>query len=161
MRHAFATGLVHCIGEQSPSAKTTEAQVRAFCEYMTNGEDHSHETYAELGAKFNMTEGMVVHLLITGDTWRQITSEYGLPGNYVKRSINYERFTEEEVHKMCDIFVRMEGHDFTEIFHTIINELGYTNHPNLRELRHKIHKIYHRRKGCYVGITSQYNYKIS
>lgn len=157
-KHAYATGLIHNTGEDNPLSKVTEAQVRALCEYITNGEDHSHETYEELGVKFGMTVGMIIHIIVQGDTWRHVASEYGLPECFTKRSANYNKFTDEDIHKMCRIFVKLKGQPFDIIFQEVLNEMGCMGNTK-REFRHKIHKIYYKYNNTYyTRITNQYDY---
>ncbi len=151
MEHAYRTGLNKNYGENHKDHSITEAQVRALCEYMTNGEDHSKETYAQIGNKFGITEIVVTNIL-TGRSWWRVSQEYGINKNYMKRN---SRFTDEEVEHMCEIFVRMKGSDFDSIVNQVVLEMSYDYDLNLR---HKIHRIYYKDKSYFTRITDKYDY---
>lgn len=147
MHHAFETGLnvIHR-GEDNMFATSTEEQARKICELLSNGDNRP---YAKIGEEVGVSELVVVQIA-TGRTWRHISESYGL--TYQKRN---SRFTEEDIHEICKIFVQCKGMDFIDIIHIVADELNFEYCANYR---HKMRFIYFKRPGYFTRITNQYDY---
>ena len=65
------------------------------------------------------------------------------------------RFTDEDIEKMCELFVKYKGLDFDTIAHNVSRDLGIPYDTNFR---HKINFIYFKRKGYFTRITDKYDY---
>lgn len=147
VHHAYATGLNKYYGENHLDATTTDKQVKQICELLQI--KNPRLTYAEIGERVGVSEIVVVQVA-TGICWVRSTEKYG----YTPTKRN-KRFTDEEVHKMCEIFVRLKGHSFDEIVTTVAKELGYELNSNFV---HKLTFIYYRRKSYFTRITDLYDY---
>lgn len=145
MDHAYRTGLNQNYCENNASAYLTNEQVHEICKIL---ESDPNIKYTELSAKFNCLPVVIVRIA-TGRAWNRISSQYNLPGP--KNS----RFTDEQVHAMCKIFVELKGKDFSDVYNEVVRRLGL---DKTLAMRHKIHSIYFKRKSYFTRISDQYDY---
>lgn len=146
MEHAYATGLNQNYCENNPSAYLSNDTVREICIRLR---DKDYKTYVELAEEYDCNPVVIVRIA-TGRTWRRIAEEVGL--KFEKRN---SRFTDEQVHQMCQIFVKFKNEPFDIICKEVINEMGLENNSNTR---HKIQHIYYKRAHYFTRISDQYDY---
>lgn len=87
--HALETGLIR-IGEDAPSAKHTEEDVRSVCKLAEQGIGAE-----EISKTLNFSKSFVVGIMYRGE-WRHITSQYKMP--------QAKKFHDENViHEICKL----------------------------------------------------------
>ena len=145
MEHAYATGLNCNYGENHKDVTVTEAQIRQVCELLQDRPDLTYPQVSEITG----VSRMIVTQIHAGLAWTRVSSEYNFPDR------NYSKFSEEIVHEMCKIFVRMKGQNHLDIFKQVAKELGITYTQNFRN---KMLFIYYKKQGHFVHITDQYDY---
>lgn len=149
MEHAYRTGLNQNYGENNKQTTITNEQVHEICKRLEAG---NYTSYIELAKEFNCSPA-VIFKIANGKAWTRISSEYDF-GNVKKNS----RFTKEEIHRMCEIFVQESGSNFKHIvFPKVQAELNLYDDPNAYN---KVKKIYAKEPGRFNDITSQYDYNI-
>lgn len=146
VHHAYRIGLNKSYGENNKESTTTEEQVKRIYELVNV---KPRLTYAEIGEIVGVSELVVVQVA-TGMGWVRASEKYG----YVPSKRN-KRFTDEEVHKMCEIFVKFKGYSFEKILVEVSEKLGY---PITKNFRDKIANIYFKRKSYFTRITDLYDY---
>ena len=103
--HAKENNLL-CIGEDCPWAVLTEEQVREICIKLQN----NYNSLAELAIEYNCSITTIGDIA-RGISWKHISSEYNI--NYRIR----ERFSEEQVHFMCNIFQNNKDKSFQCLYY--------------------------------------------
>lgn len=142
--HAKNTNLL-CTGEDCSWAVLTEQQVREICERIQNG---SYITISELAEEYNCSVTTIGDIA-RGKHWQEISKDYDL--NYDARA----RFTDEQVHFICQAFSQNKDKSFSYLYYLIIFFMGL---PDESFIRRRIYKIYRKDPANYAYITSLYDY---
>lgn len=143
-RHARDTGLL-CVGEDCPWSVLTESQVREICFIIENNQ---YKSITELANRYNCSVTTIGDI-VRGISWKHISKDYNL--NYKIRS----KFTEDEIHFMCNVFSQNKNLSFQYLYYIIIFHL---NLEDDKLIRRRIYKIYTKDPYNYYNITSQYDY---
>ena len=143
-KHAKETGLL-CVGEDCPWSSLTNEQVHEICRRI---QDREYTTFTDLARDFNCTLAVIVNIA-SGKEWKQISKDYNL--NYSPQN----KFTEQQVHFICNVFAQNKEKSFEYLYYLIIFYLGL---PEDSHLRRRIYKLYHKDPSNYAYITSQYDY---
>ena len=147
MDHAKLNNLVKS-GEQASMATLTEAQVREICEILKS--ERYVNQYGDIAAKYNIAPVTVLEIA-NGTTWTSVSCDYDLDYSF---RLN-DRFSKEDVHKMCQIMQKYGCLD-DKVYQHIFKELGI-EHPT-HNIKVRIKRIYDRNPGYFYKISSQYNW---
>ena len=151
VQHAYDTGLMQS-GENNKFAVLTEKQVREICTILKNEERYVGQ-YDDIASKYNVSKSTILNIA-NGYNWVQISKEYDL--DYSFRL--HDRFTKEEVHKICKIFQdNLNTIGYKGCYEMILNELNLERKDSVRR---RIRLIYNRNPGYFKKITDQYYWEI-
>lgn len=142
--HAKDHGLL-CTGENCSWSVLTEKEVREICLRIQNG---NYITIAELAKEYNCSISTIGDIA-RGVTWKDISKDYDL--NYDIRG----KFSNEQVHFMCQVFSQNKEKSFQYLYYLII---FYLDLPEDKFIRRRIYKIYKKDPNNFSYITSQYDY---
>lgn len=143
-RHAQMMGLL-CTGEDCSWAILTEKDVREICSIIESG---NYISLSQIAMQYNCSVTTIGDIA-RGVTWKDISKDYNL--NYNIRS----RFTDQQVHFMCNVFSQNKEKSFQYLYYLIIY---YLDLPEDRFIRRRIYKIYKKDPNNFSYITCQYNY---
>ena len=147
VQHAYDNGLM-ASGENHRFSILTENQVREICKILESQPRYINQ-FADLAYKYNVKPITILEIAY-GYTWSQISKEYNIDYN---NKLN-NRFTKEQVKKMCEIFLKFKEKEFSTIFNIICKELNLQKTDNNRL---KVYRIYCKKSRKFL----QYNKSIS
>lgn len=146
IHHAYENKLNQNYCENNPSSYLSNDTVREIVRRLKNRE---YTSFVDLAKEYGCSEVLIVRIS-TGRAWRRISEDEGL--TYFKTN---KRFSDEEVHNMCKLFVRYKHLDFDLIRDIVIRELGLDSDSNTKR---KIRNIYYKRDHYFTRISNQYDY---
>ena len=97
-QHAIRTGLMCVSGENSPRAVISNDTVRSICELL-----EKNVSYYDIIDKLGLPESIyqTISHIRNRTGWQEVSKDYNFD-NYV--NLKPRPFTEEEIHKICQIF---------------------------------------------------------
>ena len=146
-RHAYATHLNNCIGENCRSAKLTNAEVHEICKLLQNRKSIK-EVLSIMGMEDTMNNYEIIRSIRKGYAWRSISQFYDVGHtDYI-----FDSIPDDEVHKICQCFEM--GMSIKEAYRTIYGkDYGTVDECDKYNILRNIHS-----KHSHKSICSQYNF---
>lgn len=98
-RHAYATHLNNCIGENCRSAKLTNEKVHEICALLQDGRSIK-EILNIIGMEDTLNNYEIIRSIRKGYAWKSISKDYDV--GYTEHAFN--SISDEEVHKICQCY---------------------------------------------------------
>lgn len=152
-RHAFATGLNNCIGEDHYYSSITNQQAKDICELISQ-KCTSREISEKLCMHYDRHFIYLICAIKQGYAWNHISANYDFRLNPEKFS--FHKITDDEVENICRLYEinnKLKVRQILEILGYDINNLSKQDY--IRYI-HVISAI--KRKRHYTSISSKYNF---
>lgn len=135
-RHAYATHLNNCVGENCRSAKLTNDQVRYICQLLENNME-IYDILDMIGMERTMNNYEIIRSIRKGYAWKSISKDYNV--GYTDYIIN--SIPTEQVIKICECLSKgldiRQTHDYVFGPSNIINTIDLPYYSTISSIRRR------------------------